>query len=126
MNRSVFHPCKTLLFSFLSCADLYCTWRLIEGSGHFYESNPVADAWLASYGWRGLAFFKFAAAILVVATSIFISLQKPRVGGRILAFACAALVIVVLYSCFLLGISTNPSLFMPAAVVPSHRVAGPR
>jgi hypothetical protein len=100
--RHTFHTRKLILFALFSVADLLMTWVLVQGTGgHVYESNPVAGAWLASYGWTGLAIFKSLAIVLVCGLVILISRYRPRTGGRILVFACSITAAVVVYSCFL-------------------------
>jgi hypothetical protein len=98
------HPRKVLAFGLLSLADLYLTWRLLQAEhGRVYESNPVASAWLESYGWFGLATFKALAMLMVVALAIIISRHRPRTASGILWFACTATAAVVIYSCILAG-----------------------
>src|SRR5438105_1085430 len=54
------------LFMLLSMADLSLTWFLLTGSnGKIYESNPIAAAWLATYGWAGLVLYKVLGLFLV-------------------------------------------------------------
>jgi hypothetical protein len=115
---STFHPAKLALFAVLSVADLFITWQLVQASGgNVYESNPVANAWLASFGWTGLAIFKALAMIMVAASAVYVSLYRPRTGGRIMTFACTATLLVVVYSCYLclhpepLGAATSHETF---------------
>jgi hypothetical protein len=84
------------------------TWYLVQGSGgHVYESNPVAGAWLESFGWAGLMVFKGLAILLVGGSALYISYHRPRVAGRVLVFACAVTAGVVLYSCYLSFLSAR-------------------
>jgi hypothetical protein len=88
------------LFFLLSLIDLFLTWRLLlQSHGQVYESNPIAEWWLSRYGWPGLAAFKIGMASAVAVLTIAISMARPRTGGRVLLFACTALLIVVAYSC---------------------------
>jgi hypothetical protein len=108
------HLCKLSLFALLSVADLFMTWQLVQGSdGHIYESNPVARAWLASYGWVGLAVFKGLAMLMVGGAALYIALHRPRVAGRVLVFACGMTAAVVLYSCYLSFFATRHDLIQP-------------
>src|SRR5262245_38783083 len=92
-----------LLFIVLSFVDLYLTWFLLETSGgKIYESNPIAAAWLASYGYRGLVTYKIMGLLLVGIVSVYISFRKPVTGKRLLMFATAALALVTLYSYYLM------------------------
>ena len=96
------HPGKLTIFALLSVADLFMTWQLVQASdGKVYESNPVANAWLTSFGWAGLTVFKVLAMLLVALSAVYVSMYRPRTGGRILIFACAATAFVVGYSCYL-------------------------
>lgn len=97
------------LFVFLSLCDLMLTGMVIRYSdGRIYESNPIAGAWLADYGWQGLVIFKVLGLGLVAFTSVFVSLRRPRAGTRLLTFACVVVGLVVLYSWYLL-IHTVPT-----------------
>jgi hypothetical protein len=112
-NRSpwgwhTFHPTKLVLFALLSVADLFMTWQLVQATdGKVYESNPVANAWLTSFGWVGLTIFKTLAMLLVALTAVYISFHRPKTGGRVLIFACTATFLVVAYSCYI-GLQEEP------------------
>lgn len=108
------HVSKLSIFAALSVADLFMTWTLVHGSdGRVYESNPFAGAWLASYGWVGLTVYKGLAMLLVGFSAVYVSLHRPRTGGRILTFACAATAAVVLYSCYLSYAGSPPDPIQP-------------
>lgn len=95
---------QVLLYGALSLADLCLTWFLIHtGQGTFYESNPIAGAWLSAYGWAGLAFFKLLCVALVVVVSLLLALRIPKAGRRILTFACVVTAAVNIYSLVLIG-----------------------
>jgi hypothetical protein len=95
---------KLILFGVLSVADFLLTWGLIEGGGgQVYETNPIADWWLQSYGWSGLAFFKFLIVGVFTASAVLICLHRPRAGRHLVTFGCVAVAVVVIYSCVLTG-----------------------
>jgi hypothetical protein len=95
---------KLLLFALLSIADLALTWRLVQhSSGQVYESNPLANWWLQHYGWCGLAAFKGITVALVLGLWAIVVRYRPRIGSRMLTFACTAVALVVLYSSLLAG-----------------------
>jgi Domain of unknown function (DUF5658) len=100
MGVTRFHPGKFLLYSVLSVADLALTFFLVtHGRGHIYEGNPIANAWLSSFGWSGLILYKALTMSLLAGTLFFLSLyNRTRVAGRVLVFACLALSAVVGYS----------------------------
>jgi hypothetical protein len=96
------HIAKLTLFNLLSGADLLLTWRLIRrGQGLVYECNPIASAWLSSFGWAGLVAFKLAMMATIGFLAILISVRHPKVSGRILLFGCLVTAAVVIYSCYL-------------------------
>src|SRR5262249_26671570 len=96
------HYRKLLAYFILSVLDLLLTWRLVQASGgQIYESNPVASAWLSTYGWQGLIVFKASMVMLIGLVVLLISLHRPDYGGRILIFACSVTAAVVLYSFYL-------------------------
>jgi hypothetical protein len=82
------------------------TWRLFSvGLSSVHESNPLAAWFLSAYGWPGLAVFKFGTALLTGGSALAISYRRPRAGCGVLAFGCAVLSGVVLYSSVLLGVA---------------------
>jgi hypothetical protein len=98
------HREKLVLFALLSVADLSLTWWLLTlPGGQVYEGNPVASWLLARFGWLGLAGFKAAVVALVAGLAVVISWRRPRAGGLVLGFACAALTVVLLHSVSLCG-----------------------
>lgn len=101
--RSFFAP-QLALFTLLNVADLLLT-RLLLGQGltAVYEGNPVAAWLLGRHGWVGVALFKFATAILVAGAAAAVFARRPRLGVGVLAFGCATLAGVVVYSAVLLG-----------------------
>jgi hypothetical protein len=123
MTIRTLHPGKLSLYTILSISDLFLTHRLVQQSdGLFYESNPIANAWLTAYGWVGLAAFKVAAMLLVAVMAAYISFLRPRAGGYVLRFACCAVATVVLYSCWLAG-SFGRQPAMPESLGVIHPVA---
>jgi len=102
--QKTLHPYKLLFFVFFSIADLFLTRHLLlNNEGNVYETNPLASAWLESYGLDGLVMFKCLAMLLVVLVATYISAHRPKVGGRILVFGCLVTGFVVVYSCHLAG-----------------------
>jgi len=87
------------LFVMLSMADLALTGELLQRShGMIYESNPVANWWLTSYGWPGLVAFKMMIVMFIVSLVVAISRLRPVTASRFLGFACLALTVVIVYS----------------------------
>jgi hypothetical protein len=96
------HLPKLALYAALSIADLLMTRELLQaGDGNVYEGNPFAEAWQASFGLLGLSAYKAVAMLLATGCILYVSLHRPRLGGRLLVFACGATAAVVCYSCYL-------------------------
>jgi hypothetical protein len=124
MSANILHPVRLTLYTLLSVADLGLTYTLIQqGNGEVYESNPIAEAWLSSYGWIGLALYKLAIILIVGAVAAFVSLSRPRTGGHILTFACLAVAVVVSYSIHLSVSEVWQANFIrrPIATIQSRR-----
>jgi hypothetical protein len=103
MSLATFHPKKLAVFAALSLADLVLTYQLLQQNGGIYESNPIANAWLVSYGWAGLVVFKLIAITVLVSVAGVLSLRQPRLAGEVITFACVAVGGVVIYSCTLMN-----------------------
>lgn len=96
------HFRRLAFFAVLSFLDLVLTCQLVQGNGGVvYESNPVAGAWLATYGWVGLVIFKVGMVALIALTALVISVYRPRTSARLLGFACGVTLAVVAYSFYL-------------------------
>ncbi len=99
MRAGNLNPVKLGLFVVLSVSDLAMTYGLLSSSdGAFYESNPIASAWLARFGWAGLISFKAGIVVVVAALNVVIALHRPDVASSVLTFACAVVAVVVAYS----------------------------
>jgi hypothetical protein len=97
-----------LLFSILSACDVLFTWLLMQWpGGKFQESNPFANAWLHSFGWSGLIFYKtFMAATFVIAC-LYIWYSQPRKADRLIATGCLMVSLVLAYSYYLIQVETH-------------------
>jgi hypothetical protein len=117
MNITMRFRGKLVLFALLSVLDFGFTYRLLHaGGGSVYEANPLANAWLQRFGWPGLALYKLLAVAVVAAAVLIIAFRRPRLGARLLNFACLAVSVVVVYSLSL-------SNMLPASTVGGQ---GPR
>jgi Domain of unknown function (DUF5658) len=103
------HPLEReiMLFALVSALDLLLTFLLLtgeSGSGRtgFNESNPLARYFLYSWGFRGLAWFKFALVAFVVGICQIIALKRVDLGRRVLKFASLIVGGVVVYSVVLM------------------------
>lgn len=112
------HSGKLLLFGLLSLADLILTMHLLQRpGGQVYESNPIANAWITSFGLVGLALYKSLMVVTVAGLCLVISRYRPAAAGRILRLGCVATGTVVLYSCLLSGLFGTRGLSMRLAAV---------
>jgi hypothetical protein len=74
-----------------------------------YESNPLADWFLQSYGWAGLAVFKGLTVLLAAGIFVVVARYRPRTGAGVLNCACGLVGLVVFYSCLLVWFpATDP------------------
>lgn len=97
------------VFALLSLADFVQTYVLItRGEGRVYEANPVANAWLESHGWGGLAAFKLGAVTVFAGAAIVLAVRRPPVGAGVLALGCLALLTVNFYSSRMIANSDQP------------------
>ena len=120
-----FHSRCLLVYGTLSLADLLLTIHLMDGqSGCVYESNPIAKACMATHGTAGLVVYKASAVLVAGAMIGVICVHRPRLGGRLLVFACSAVGVVVLYSGVLALLMMKPSVSGPVeGVVPYDETA---
>jgi hypothetical protein len=108
MDLRLLFPAKLALFGVLSALDLALTYNLLKnGNGRIYEGNPIANAWLTSYGWGGLTTYKVLSVVGFVGATVCVTARRPRVGQHVLTVACSILGVVVLYSWTLLWLGTH-------------------
>ncbi len=92
------------LFFGLSLLDLILTGLLLHYSGgRIVESNPIAGAWLAEFGWPGLVFYKVSSLALFTLVLLIVSAHRPPLARNLLTFGCAAVGAVSGYSYYLLN-----------------------
>jgi hypothetical protein len=99
---------ETSLFLLASVLDFTMTYLLLayphaEGSRfRFFESNPIARYFLYGWGVRGLAYFKLAAAVVVVLICQIVARRRLELARGVLYIATAVTAGVVIYSLWLL------------------------
>ena len=77
------HSRTALLFVLLSGADLALTCHLLSrGGGDVYEANGLAAAVIERFGLPGLAAFKAAVVLLVLALVCLVSAYRPGAAAR--------------------------------------------
>jgi Domain of unknown function (DUF5658) len=95
--KSNFPKWKLGAFALLSACDFFTTYLLLSSNDEaVYESNPVANSWLQSGGWLGLALFKMAIVVIVGFIATYLYYRRPRVAHDLLAVGCGAVVVAVL------------------------------
>ena len=96
---SAHFPLEIRMFYFIaaSLADLFLTIILIN-SGHFFESNPVADYFLVRWGIAGMAVFKIVLMTIVCTISLVIARSQQQLARRLLTFSACVVFAVVTYS----------------------------
>jgi Domain of unknown function (DUF5658) len=88
---------KLIAFALLSASDFLITYLLIsQRQDTVYEANPLANHWLKSNGWLGLAVFKGGLVVFVMLTAIYAFYRRPRMAHDLLAISCGAVVVAVL------------------------------
>jgi hypothetical protein len=92
---------ETALFIALSALDVVLTWQLLIRGGH-YESNPIADYFIAGWGRKGMVTFKFVMVAFVCVVTQVIAHRRLEAARRVLRFAILVLGGVVVYSTILL------------------------
>lgn len=98
MYRKVAIGVGMCLFVVLNITDWMLTFALLRIEPTATESNPVAAVCLKRYGWDGLAIYKACAMVVFLSAVILIARRRPKVAGRVLVFACSALLAVTVYT----------------------------
>lgn len=99
---------ESSLFLIVSVLDVLMTCLLLEdltgvtGRVIFYESNPVANYFLAGWGLAGIIYFKFAMVAFIEVISHLVALKNVSAARRLLEFGTLAVSVVVIYSMLLL------------------------
>lgn len=90
---------ESVVFLIVSSLDLYLTYLLLTSQEIIYtEANPVARYFLYSWGFFGMAMFKFAMMAIVETACVLIARERPQLGRRVLNLCTSIVAFVVLYS----------------------------
>ena len=92
---------ETSVFILVSMLDVFMTYILLR-SGHFRESNPIADFFIRHWGGKGMIYFKLSMTAFVCVLSQIIALKKPASAEFILKIGTLIVGCVVIYSLVLL------------------------
>ena len=89
------------LFVIANLMDIVMT-HLLLGTGHFIESNPIANYVLTEYGFAGVAAFKLIVVAMVMLIANIIAFRRIRTSRYLLHFGTLIVGGVVVYSYSLL------------------------
>ena len=92
---------ETSVFILVSMLDVFMTYILLR-SGHFRESNPIADFFIRHWGGKGMIYFKLSMTAFVCVLSQIIALKKPASAELVLKLGTLIVGSVVIYSLVLL------------------------
>jgi len=88
---------ETCVFILLNALDVFMTYIMLV-TGHFRESNQIANYFLAGWGIKGLVYFKFALVALVTSIAQIVARKKFATGRNLLNFGSLIVGGVVIYS----------------------------
>jgi hypothetical protein len=89
------------VFILASAIDLFVTYVLLRHGG-FRESNPVANYFIASWGVKGMVYYKFGMVAVICTIAYIVGQHRPLTARRLLQFATLVVAVVVAYSVALL------------------------
>jgi len=92
---------ETSVFILVSMLDVFMTYILLR-TGHFRESNPIADYFIRHWGSRGMIYFKLSMTAFVCVMAQVIALKKPPKAAFVLKLGTLIVAGVVIYSFTLL------------------------
>jgi hypothetical protein len=92
---------ETSVFILVSMLDVFMTYILLR-SGHFRESNPIADFFIRHWGGKGMIYFKLSMTAFVCVLVQIIALKKPSSAEFVLKLGTLIVGCVVIYSLVLL------------------------
>ncbi|MDB4637863.1 DUF5658 family protein [Planctomycetaceae bacterium] len=92
---------ETSVFILVSMLDVFMTYILLR-SGHFRESNPIADFFIRHWGGKGMIYFKLSMTAFVCVLTQIIALKKPSSAEFVLRIGTLIVGCVVIYSLVLL------------------------
>ena len=92
---------ETALFVLVSMLDVFMTYVLLR-TGHFTESNPIADFFIGHWGAKGMIYFKMVMTGFVCVLTQIIAIKKPASAEFVLKLGTLVVGCVVVYSFVLL------------------------
>ncbi len=88
---------ETCVFIFLNAMDLFMTYLMLV-TGHFRESNQIANYFLAGWGIKGMIYFKFGLVTVVAVIAQIVARKNFATGRNLLNFGSLIVGGVVIYS----------------------------
>lgn len=85
----------SLILLGLSLVDIFVTFRLLTTGHGFYESNPVAEWFLAHWNFKGMFLFKLGMIAGAITMGEIIERHRPGLGRFVLWLGCIASTAVV-------------------------------
>jgi Domain of unknown function (DUF5658) len=85
----------SLILLGLSLGDIFVTFLLLTQGHGYYESNPIAEWFLARWNFKGMFLFKLGAIACAITLGEIIERCKPGWGRLVLWLGCLASVTVV-------------------------------
>jgi hypothetical protein len=99
---------ESMALVLLSTADLLVTYVLLRSGPAYYESNPIAHWFFATWNIAGMAVLKFSVVAFVVVIGEVVERHRPGLGKAMLALASLMTAGVVAYGLkLLLGSGTE-------------------
>jgi uncharacterized membrane protein len=96
------HVAETRAFILVNVLDIVMTWFLLNRQNGFYESNPLAQHILHSWGPKGMIYFKLGAVAFVCIIVQIVNQRRPDRARMILTLGTLIVGCVVIYSLVLL------------------------
>ncbi len=90
---------ETTFFIFINVMDIFMTYILLSFGA--MEANPIANFFMAKWGFRGMIAFKLVNVLVVCLIAQFIAAKKPQTGRALLNVGSLIVGIVVIYSAVL-------------------------
>tara|TARA_R110002111_G_scaffold256979_1_gene324526 strand:- start:32738 stop:33115 length:378 start_codon:yes stop_codon:yes gene_type:complete len=88
---------ETCVFILVNALDVFMTYLLLV-TGHFVESNQIANYFLTGWGIKGMVYFKFGLVAVVTSIAQIVARKKFSTGRNLLNFGSFIVAGVVIYS----------------------------
>ncbi len=94
---------ETCVFILVNALDVFMTYLLLRtnqpgNSTRFFESNQIANYFIAGWGIKGMVYFKFGLVAVVTVIAQIVVRKKPETARYLLNFGSLVVAAVVIYS----------------------------